>query len=171
MSSIALVMIARDESRCIARALRSAAGVVDEMWVLDTGSSDDTAAVAARCGARVAAWPWRDDFAAARNAALALTDCDWRLVLDADEWVAGGGLSLQGQCRDAAPHIGLVRVSSLIDTANAGVQQAPSWMPRVLPRGVHYQGRVHEQPVSALPRQRQALCIAHDGYLPAQMAR
>ena len=35
------------------------------------------------------------DFAAARNAALALTDCDWRLVLDADEWLAGGTDCLQ----------------------------------------------------------------------------
>lgn len=164
-------MIARDESRCIARALRSAASVVDEMWVLDTGSSDDTPALAQCCGAKVVSWPWCDDFAAARNAALALTDCDWRLVLDADEWIAGGGLSLPAQCRDAAPHIGLVRVSSLFDAAIGGVQQAPSWLPRLLPRGVGYHGRVHEQPASTLPRQRQTLCIAHDGYLPAQMAR
>ncbi len=75
MSSLALVMIARDEARCIERCLRSAAARVDEMWVLDTGSVDDTPALARRCGAQVVSWPWRDDFAAARNAALALTRC------------------------------------------------------------------------------------------------
>ena len=42
MSSLALVLIARDEARCIDRCLRSAAAFVDEMWVLDTGSQDDT---------------------------------------------------------------------------------------------------------------------------------
>jgi glycosyltransferase involved in cell wall biosynthesis len=53
MSSLALVMIARDEARCIERCLRSAAGRVDELWVLDTGSVDDTPALARRCGAQV----------------------------------------------------------------------------------------------------------------------
>ena len=56
MTSLALVMIARDEARCIERCLRSAAGVVDEMWVLDTGSVDDTPALARSCGAEVRHW-------------------------------------------------------------------------------------------------------------------
>jgi glycosyltransferase involved in cell wall biosynthesis len=171
MSSLALVMIARDEARCIERCLRSAAGRVDELWVLDTGSVDDTPALARRCGAQVVSWVWRDDFAAARNAALALTACDWRLVLDADEWIGGDADALQTWRQDATPRIGLLRVASLIDGGTGGVQQSPSWMPRLLPRGVRYRGRVHEQPASALPRQRLALQVLHDGYLPEQMAQ
>jgi glycosyltransferase involved in cell wall biosynthesis len=170
MTSLALVMIARDEARCIERCLSSAAGVVDEMWVLDTGSVDDTPAIARQCGARVVSWPWRDDFAAARNAALALTDAAWRLVLDADEWIDGDADALRDWRRDTTPRIGLLRVVSLVDGGGAGVQQAPSWLPRLLPRGVQYRGRVHEQPVSGLPRQRLALQLLHDGYLPEQMA-
>jgi len=171
MSSLALVMIARDEARCIERCLRSAEGLVDEMLVLDTGSVDDTAAIARGCGANVAHWYWRDDFAAARNAALELTSCDWRLVIDADEWVADGGTAL-ATCRDAdTAFVGVLRVSSLIDGTTAGVQHAPSWLPRLLPRGVAYQGRVHEQPVSALPRRRLELTLQHDGYLPDAMER
>lgn len=171
MSSLALVMIARDEARCIERGLRSAAALVDELCVLDTGSVDDTPALARRCGAQVVSWPWRDDFAAARNAALALTDAAWRLVLDADEWIDNEAGALQAWLQDATPRIGLLRVSSLIDGGAAGVQQSPSWLPRLLPRGVMYRGRVHEQPLSALPRQRLALQLLHDGYLPEQMAR
>jgi tetratricopeptide (TPR) repeat protein len=171
MSTLALVMIARDEARCIERCLRSASAVVDEMWVLDTGSVDDTPAIARRCGARVASWPWRDDFAAARNAALALTDAAWRLVVDADEWLGGDAAALHDWRQDATPRIGLLRVASLVDGGSAGVQHAPSWLPRLLPRGVPYRGRVHEQPVSALPRQRLALQLLHDGYLPEQMVR
>ena len=169
--ALALVLIARDEARCLERCLRSATGAVDEMWVLDTGSVDDTPAIARRCGAGVVQGRWRDDFAAARNAALALTDCDWRLVLDADEWIGGGAHALQSWRRDPTPRLGLLRVSSLVDEAAAGVQHAPSWLPRLLPRGVTYAGRVHEQPLSALPRQRLDLRVLHDGYLPAQMAR
>lgn len=171
MSSLALVMIARDEARCIERCLRSAAGRVDELWVLDTGSVDDTPSLARRCGAQVVSWTWRDDFAAARNAALALTDCAWRLVLDADEWIGGDADALRSWRQDATPRIGLLRVTSLIDGGTGGMQQSPSWMPRLLPRDVQYRGRVHEQPVSALPRQRLALQVLHDGYLPEQMAQ
>jgi tetratricopeptide (TPR) repeat protein len=60
-------------------------------------------------------------------------------------------------------------VSSLIDGGNAGVQHSPSWMPRLLPRGVQYRGRVHEQPISDLPRHRLGLQLLHDGYLPEMM--
>jgi hypothetical protein len=70
---IALVLIARDEARAIERCLTSVRPWVDEMIVLDTGSVDDTPAIAARCGARVTHFAWIDDFAAARNAALDLT--------------------------------------------------------------------------------------------------
>jgi tetratricopeptide (TPR) repeat protein len=165
---LALVMIARDEARCIERALASARPWVDEMVVLDTGSRDATPAIAARCGARVASFDWIDDFAAARNAALGLTGAAWRLVLDADEWIAGGAGCL-AQLRDAAPdHVGSVSVASSYD-GDAGVAVAPSWLPRLLPRGVHYAGRIHEQPDLALPRRRWPLSIGHDGYRAAQM--
>ncbi len=165
---IALVMIARDEARCIERALAGARPWVDEMVVLDTGSRDATAAIAARCGARVASFDWADDFAAARNAALALTEAPWRLVLDADEWIADGADCL-AQLRDAAPdHIGSVSVASSYDSS-AGVAEAPSWLPRLLPRGARYAGRIHEQPDTALPRRRWPLAIGHDGYRAAQM--
>jgi len=164
-------MIARDEARCIERCLRSAARYVDALWVLDTGSVDDTAAIARRCGAEVLHWPWRHDFAAARNAALELSRADWQLVLDADEWIAAGSEALMAWRQDTAARIGLLRVVSQIDGGAAGTQHAPSWLPRLLPRGVRYRGRVHEQPVSTLPRRRLELQLLHDGYLPAQMAR
>lgn len=170
MNHIALVMIARDEARCIERCLVSARAWVDEMWVLDTGSSDATAQIATRCGARVAHVDWVDDFAAARNAALALTDADWCLVLDADEWIVRGGESIASLRHQAPGFVGQISVASSFDTGRGSVGEAPSWLPRVLPRGVRYEGRVHEQPQSPLPRQRLPLLVGHDGYLGAQMA-
>ena len=170
MNSIALVMIVRNEARCIERCLLSARPWVDEIWVLDTGSVDATAAIAQRCGARVAHFDWADDFAAARNAALALTDAPWRLVLDADEWITQGGDSLATLRAQAAGFIGQISVASDFDLANGSVGQAPSWLPRLLPHGVRYEGRVHEQPQSVLPRRRLPLVLAHDGYLDVQMA-
>ena len=80
-----LCIIARDEEACIGQAIKSALAVVDEIVVADTGSADNTRLIAEGYGARVIDVPWRDDFAAARNAALEDARCDWVLVLDADE--------------------------------------------------------------------------------------
>ncbi len=80
-------MIVRDEAERLERCLRSVAGFVDEMVVVDTGSSDATAAIAADCGASVHHLDWPGDFAPARNHALQLVHGDWVLVLDADEWL------------------------------------------------------------------------------------
>ena len=168
---IALVMIVRDESRCLARCLASARQWVDEMVVLDTGSVDATPDIARSAGARVERFEWRDDFAAARNAALDSCNADWQIVLDADEWITAGGESLAALRHETAAFVGQINVASLFDASTGRIEEAPSWLPRLLPRGVRYAGRVHEQPVSDLPRRRLALRVAHDGYLDAQKAK
>jgi glycosyltransferase involved in cell wall biosynthesis len=172
VTRLALVMIARDEARAIARALESARPHVDRLIVLDTGSVDDTRAIARACGAEVHEFAWRHDFAAARNAALAHSDADWNLVLDADEWIEEGAEALGPETLPAggAGFLGEVSIASLMDQPGAeGTGQ--SWIARVLPRGVVYEGRIHEQPVSDLPRVRLALSIGHDGYTTANLAR
>lgn len=171
MNAIALVMIVRDEARSLERCLLSACPWVDEMVVLDTGSRDATPEIARRLGARVAAFEWVDDFAAARNAALALTDAPWRLVLDADEWITYGADSLDALRGQPPGLVGEISVASLFDEAGGAVCHAPSWLPRLLPKGVRYAGRVHEQPDSALPRTRLPLVAAHDGYLDVHQAK
>ena len=169
MYRTALVMIVRNEARCLQRCLDSARPWVDEMWVLDTGSTDASVEIAQACGARVAHFVWCNDFAAARNAALNLTDADWRVVIDADEWTAHGGEHLASLRHQAPEFIAQICVTSLTHTTS-GSSQAPSWLSRVLPRGVGYEGTVHEQPVSDLPRRKLAVTVMHDGYLPDQMA-
>lgn len=170
MPRIALVMIARNEARCIARCLRSVRPWVDEMIVLDTGSIDDTVAQAQAEGAQVHHFTWIDDFAAARNAALACSDADWCLVLDADETLAEGGPLIAALRHQQPDFIGRIDVrSSYAPSGATQPQAASSWLPRVLPKGVHYEGRIHEQPVSALPRQDLAVIVHHDGYMPEQM--
>jgi tetratricopeptide (TPR) repeat protein len=82
---LSLSMIVRNEAERLERCLASVADFVDEMVLLDTGSSDATVAIAERCGATVHHLPWPGDFAPARNAALDLVRGDWVLVLDADE--------------------------------------------------------------------------------------
>ncbi|MFL0726115.1 MAG: glycosyltransferase family 2 protein, partial [Prochlorococcus sp.] len=82
---LSLSMIVRNEERRLGACLESVKGFVDEMVLLDTGSTDSTVAVAKAAGAQVEHLPWPGDFAPARNAALKLIKGDWVLVLDADE--------------------------------------------------------------------------------------
>jgi tetratricopeptide (TPR) repeat protein len=83
--TVSLCMIARDEEASIGLAIKSALALVDEVVVVDTGSRDNTRIIAEGYGARIVDFAWRDDFAAARNAALDEAFGDWVLVLDADE--------------------------------------------------------------------------------------
>ena len=83
--SLSLCMIVKNEAANLARCLSSVEDWVDEMIVLDTGSTDRTVEVAKTLGAQVHHFEWRNDFAAARNEALKYAKEDWILVLDGDE--------------------------------------------------------------------------------------
>lgn len=82
---LSLCMIVRNEEKYLAEALQSVQDVVDEMIIVDTGSSDRTVEIAREYGAKVFFYEWDDDFAAARNESLKHASGDWILVMDADE--------------------------------------------------------------------------------------
>ena len=90
MTRLTLCTIVRNEEQMLPACLASVAGIVDEMIVIDTGSTDGTVALAEAAGARVVRHPWTDDFSAARNAALEHVRDGYVLVLDADERLAPG---------------------------------------------------------------------------------
>jgi glycosyltransferase involved in cell wall biosynthesis len=83
--SISLCMIVKNEEKCLARCLASLKPVVDEMIIIDTGSSDRTVDIAVAFGARVFDVTWTGDFSAARNYSLSKAHGRWILVMDADE--------------------------------------------------------------------------------------
>lgn len=166
------VIIARDESRVIERCIQSLVNVVDRVVVYDTGSIDDTIQLARNCGAEVFEGEWKDDFSIARNTALALADANWNLIIDADEWFQSGAdcLSLPNEC---PLFLGVVSIQS--EYAQNGDSEysaiVNSWITRLIPRGVLYEGRVHEQPDSNLPRVRLPIVIGHDGYKETQLEK
>ncbi|WP_201278126.1 tetratricopeptide repeat protein [Scytonema millei] len=80
-----LCIIVKNEEIALPRCLNSVKDVVEEIVVLDTGSSDRTVEVARQSGAKIYHFNWCNDFSAARNEALKYVTGDWVLVLDADE--------------------------------------------------------------------------------------
>lgn len=169
MYRTALVMIVRNEQRCIQRCLSSMQPWVDELIVMDTGSTDDTVALARACGATVHHMVWPDSFAAARNAALDCSAADWHIVLDADEYLQHGGEALAALRLQAPDFVGTLVVISSFQDGTGLPGRASSWISRVLPRGVRYDGAIHEQPLHALPVRRLPVAVQHDGYLPEHL--
>ncbi|TDG15171.1 glycosyltransferase family 2 protein [Seongchinamella unica] len=87
-TSLSLCMIVKNEAFFLRDCLSRAAPHVDDIVVVDTGSTDDTRDIAREFTDRLYDFQWRDDFAAARNHALAQANGDWIIVLDADEVIA-----------------------------------------------------------------------------------
>src|ERR1700691_4775202 len=87
---VSLCMIVRDEHANLGGCLDSVAGLVHEVVVVDTGSTDGTGHLAQERGARVVDFPWTDDFAVARNESITHASCDWIFWLDADDRVERG---------------------------------------------------------------------------------
>ncbi|WP_079678337.1 tetratricopeptide repeat protein [Planktothrix sp. PCC 11201] len=87
---LSLCMIVKNEQETLAKCLNSVKGIVDEIIIVDTGSTDKTPKIAQQFGAKVHSFNWCDDFAKARNAALSYATGQWILVLDADEVLAPG---------------------------------------------------------------------------------
>ncbi len=85
MVSISLCMIVKNEEEVLGRCLDSAAGLADEIVIVDTGSTDRTKEIAARYTNKIFDFPWRDDFAAARNESFARASMDYCMWLDADD--------------------------------------------------------------------------------------
>jgi glycosyltransferase involved in cell wall biosynthesis len=82
---LSFCIIVKNEAENLPRCLSSVQNVVDEMIVLDTGSSDRSIEIARSFGAEVHSFEWCNDFSAARNELLKYAQGDWILVLDADE--------------------------------------------------------------------------------------
>ncbi len=78
-------MIVKNEESNIANCLKSAQGIVDEIIIVDTGSTDETIAICETFNAKILNFKWNNSFAEARNFGLKQAKGDWILWLDADE--------------------------------------------------------------------------------------
>lgn len=83
--TISLCMIVKNEEQVLARCLDSVAGLMDEIIIVDTGSSDRTKEIAARYTDQIYDFVWVDDFSAARNFAFSKAHMDYIYSADADE--------------------------------------------------------------------------------------
>jgi tetratricopeptide (TPR) repeat protein len=83
--TLSLCMIVRDEEQMLPRCLAAVAPAVDEIVIVDTGSTDATVEIAKSFGAKVIEFPWTGSFSEARNVSFEAATGDWVMYLDADE--------------------------------------------------------------------------------------
>lgn len=165
--TISLCMIVKNESDLLGLCLQSVQGAVDELIVVDTGSTDNTKEIAEHFGAKVYDFPWTHDFSAARNFAIEQATCDWILQLDADEHL---NESSQEQLRDTVAHAMSYAINVQIKNYNEEYQnyvlhQYPR-LYRNVPE-IRYRNRIHEQLLyegQAMDAQDSSIQLIHLGY-------
>ncbi len=168
--TLSLCMIAKNESGTIGRCLQSAKDLVDEIIVVDTGSTDDTVDIARYMGATVIEAEWQDDFSLARNASLDRATGDWILFLDCDEELAPGcGPDLRALIRDSRHEAYFIQVSNLTETGSKLL--APSVRLFRNRKTFRFEGRIHEQIATSIIANKGqqsigqcSISIIHHGY-------
>ncbi len=145
---VSLCLIVKNEEANLPVCLNSVAGLVDEIVITDTGSTDRTKEVAARFGARVNDFPWVDDFAAARNAGLEQARGQWIFWLDADDYLDAENRRKLQELFAALPDENVaysMKYASLTGPAGAGVQIAERLHLFRNRPDIRWRNRVHEQ--------------------------
>ena len=176
---VSLCLIAKNEEGNLATCLPSAADLVDEMIVVDTGSTDRTKEVAASLGARVFDFAWQDSFAAARNESLRHASGDWVLWLDADEHFDDDNRAKFRALRTRLDGEDAAYVMAQRSTPENALDSATEVYQVRLFRNhpaIRWSYRVHEQILPALRRAGHpvhwtGIGIAHTGYLDPALRR
>jgi glycosyltransferase involved in cell wall biosynthesis len=159
---LSLCLITKNEEKNIARCLESVQGVVDEIIVLDTGSTDKTVEIAKNYDAKIFYSEWKNDFATARNEAIEKATGDWILILDADEELKEES---KGKIRFFMVDINeplcyTIRIKNL---TNKNEIQISNFMTRLLKNhpSLRFQGKIHE----AIPVSNKVMLTEEDVYI------
>jgi hypothetical protein len=175
---LAACLIVKDGAGTLPRCLSSLSRFVDEVLVYDTGSTDDTVALARAAGARVVEGYWDEDFARARNDALATVRAEWVLSIDADEHAEVDAARLRALLAGLqAPVVAIERTDLLPGASGSYRFRTPRLFRRA---GAVWTGRVHEsvdvpdaagRPGAIASCPPEVLRLVHDGYADPATAR
>ena len=171
--TLSLCMIVKDEEAMLGQCLAAVAPHVDEVIVVDTGSTDRTVEIAREHGAKVLTHEWTGDFSAARNVSFDAATGDWLLYLDADEvLVEGDGPRLReltGKVWREALYLTETNLTGRIEDGTSVTHNALRLF-RNRPE-YRFSGRIHEQIANTLPGylaerfENTSVRIDHYGYL------
>lgn len=154
---ISLCMIVKDEEYYLDGCLDSVIGVVDEIIIVDTGSSDNTVKIAEKYNAKIYYYQWVDDFSKARNESLKHAKGKWILYLDADERLVDLNAykikSILDSLDDEVSGLNCV-IESEVTKKNGSTELQRGAYPRLFRNltypFVRFEGKIHEQVLNSL---------------------
>lgn len=150
MNKLTVVILTKNEEKNIVDVVRNAKKVTDEVFIIDSGSTDKTVALAESSGAKVLYRAWDNDFAAQRNFALQHVTTEWVLYLDADERLNVQLVEAIKKAvdKDEEKQFSIKRKSVAFGQEfNYGVLK-PDFVPRLFKtKNVRWVNKVHEKPV------------------------
>jgi len=85
MNTLSLCMIVKNEEKNLEQCLKSVSGIMDEIIIIDTGSTDKTKQIAENFGAKIFDFEWIDNFSIARNFSFSKATCEYVMWLDGDD--------------------------------------------------------------------------------------
>ena len=147
---ISACTIVKNEAKNIERWLGGVRSFADEIIITDTGSTDNTVALAKAGGAAVKYFPWCNDFAAAKNFAIEQAHGDWIVMLDADEYFDETSQKkirqVIGKFHKQKQVAGLITPFLNIDVNHDNKILSQAWQMRIFRReqNLRFVGRVHE---------------------------
>ncbi len=162
--TISLCMIVKNEEKFLPICLDSVKDFVDEMIIVDTGSTDRTVEIAKRYHAKVYHHIWENSFSKARNYSLQYATSEWILILDADEEIDRGDVhKLREELKDERSNVILLPVfSKSYKGKNLGVGNSERIFRNRL--GFRYEGIVHNILRCSGPFKRGNIKVHHYGY-------
>lgn len=169
---LSVCIITKDEEQNIARCLECLAPYGFELIVADTGSSDRTKEIALRYTDKVYEFPWRDDFAAAKNFAVSKASGDAVMVVDADEFLEPVGeealRKLHRMTEERPEAVGRIYRRNIF-RRDGEYRENDEWINRIFSKKrFFYEGRIHEQITAReggdYETYRTGLSFVHTGY-------
>jgi glycosyltransferase involved in cell wall biosynthesis len=169
MPRLTLSMIVKNEEKYLRECLESVKELADEIVIVDTGSTDNTLAIAQEFGANVFSFEWVNDFAAARNYALSKSTGDWILYLDADERLDSKSINEVRNILEKKTKFGFYCTVQNIDTDESRDNSFRYIRYFINSKGIEFTGKVHEQIEESLVKNEYQLLnsniiINHIGY-------
>ncbi len=150
-ATLSIAMIVKNEAAIMAQCLDSISPVADEIVVVDTGSTDETAEIAREYHAKVILSDWRDDFSYSRNLSLQACSSTWILWIDADDRVPTNSLPLLAHLKREQPDkvFAMIIKNQRLDGTGTEFLQA-----RMFPNNpaIRFNGAIHEQMMPSASR-------------------
>lgn len=161
---ISLAMIVKNEEENLNSCLKSIHKIVDEIIMVDTGSTDNTKEIALKYTNKIYDFTWCDDFSKARNFAIEKCTGDWILILDSDEYLTEG--SKEELIKFALNNENVIGriciISKFLDCREESYSK--EYVSRFFKKGIYFKGSIHEQLDSNYERVNLNIEVKHNGY-------